>query len=145
MGEQTITIRISIQKPVSGLMYGLQKGSGTKYETVQKQLAGTDDLCFEVELTLKENRTGELTFYGPYAQGPANERFLYVDMGHYAGQINAPTGGRLKVPLPNIDDTLKQGALHGSVLRARVAGRKEQNGSPNTGTVKPLGGWEIEK
>lgn len=36
---------------------------------------------------------------GPFAQGPPAARFVYVDVGTYAGQKNTPWARRMKVPL----------------------------------------------
>ena len=38
-------------------------------------------------------------FAGPFVQGPAGERFVYINIGTYAGQLNTPWSRRLKIPL----------------------------------------------
>ncbi len=45
--EYELTFRIVLEKPPSGVDFGLQKGRGNAYETVQKQRSGTTDLRFE--------------------------------------------------------------------------------------------------
>lgn len=138
-----IIIRIVLESPVPGVEYGLQKGSGTKYETVQKQRAGTDDLVFECSLTIKFS--GETAvFLGPYAQGPANKRFVYIDIGTYAGQIESDWNRRLKIPLTGITPEIARQSVSDSkrVIVTFVAGTGK-DGGPNCGTVKPFKGWEL--
>lgn len=145
MSEHTLTIRIVLEKPAVGLLYGVQKGSGNSYETLHKQLADSGDLVFDLSLPVKANKDGRLVLHGPIVQGASTERFLYLDMGSYAGQTNAPASGRLKIPLPEITEQVAQAVRDGSVLLTTIAGTKDKDGSPTTGTVKPFGGWELMK
>jgi hypothetical protein len=145
MRVETLAFRIIIEKPAVGLVYGLQKGSGNSYETFQKQLSGSSDLLFDIELPVKGNKEGGLVLHGPFIQGPPHTRFLYVDIGSYAGQENAPFSGRLKVPLPNISEEFIKEAADGGVLVTRISGTNAMDGRPNTGTVKPFDGWKLDR
>ena len=51
MNEQ-IPLVIVLQQPPAGVDFGLQKGSGNSYETVQKQRSASGDLYFEFTVTL---------------------------------------------------------------------------------------------
>jgi hypothetical protein len=143
MRVQTLAFRIIIEKPAAGIIYGVQEGNGNSYKTFQKQLSGYDDLLFDIELPVKGNKEGGLVLHGPFIQGPPHERFLYVDIGSYAGQENAAFSGRLKVPLPNISEEFIKEAADGGVLVTRISGTK--GGHPNTGTVKPFDGWKLDR
>lgn len=143
MSEQTLVFSIIIEKPVAGTFYGIQKGTGNRYETLQKQLADSDDLLFAVSLPVKRDKEGRPALYGPIIQGPLTGRFLYLDMGRYAGQENAPVSGRMKVPLPGITEDIVREATNGSVLLTRILGTK--NGRPTTGLIKPFDGWKVVK
>jgi len=44
--ESEITIQIILTGPTHDVMYGLQNGSGSNYETVQKQMSASGDVLF---------------------------------------------------------------------------------------------------
>src|SRR5690242_17345245 len=97
-----LNLRIILQNPVPGVVYGLQKGKGSNYETVQKQTAGSADSVFEFEVQVKEGEDGSPVFLGPYTQGTPADRFIYIDIGTSAGQVDSPWTRRLKIPLSGI-------------------------------------------
>ena len=134
-----ISLRIVLQNPVDGTLYGLQKGKGPTYETVQAQLGNGSDLTFDFTVSIKEANGASLpTLAGPFVQGPAGNRFIYITIGHYAGQTGALWSGRMKIPLP---EASFQNALSDegkSFWSCTVAGRNEA-GKPVLATVKPLG------
>ena len=76
-----IKMRIVLQAPPTGVLFGLQKGKGNDYETVQKQKFVDQDLLFEFPATLKVDN-GQVDFAGPFVQGPRDGRFIYVDIGN---------------------------------------------------------------
>ena len=141
--DQEIKLRIIVEKPPAGIDYGLQKGKGNPYETVQTQRSGKKDVVFEFSVSIS-TRNKSLT--GPYVQGPAGAKFLYIDIGTYAGQQNTPWSRRLKVPLTGITvamiDRVSKDSR--SVLETRVPGTG-RNGEPNCATVKPFAGWKVAK
>jgi hypothetical protein len=145
MTEQTLSFRIIVEKPVAGVVYGVQRGSGNDYETLQKQISDSGDLLFEIAIPLKKNKEGRMVLQGPFIQGPPHGRFLYVDIGSYAGQENAPVSGRLKVPLPNIFEEFIGEAADGGALVTKISGTNGKDGRPNTGTVKPFDGWKLDR
>ena len=55
--ERELALRIVLEKPPSGVDFGLQKGRGNDYETVQKQRSQAKDLCFEFTIGLKAGGT----------------------------------------------------------------------------------------
>ena len=143
MGAETITCRIILEQPVAGITYGLQSGSGHSYEILQKQVAKSDELVFEFELPVKRSKDGSLIFYGPIVQGTPVRRFIYLDIGSYAGQENAPVNGRLKVPLPNLPGDIIRAIENGGSFATKIPGTKAKNGSPMMGTIKPFAGWKL--
>jgi hypothetical protein len=78
-------------------------------------------------------------------QGPANERFIYIDIGTYAGEPGATWGRRLKIPLKGISKEMISELLSGTgkMLETKVPGTG-RDGGPNCGTVKPFGGWHLK-
>ena len=142
--NQQLPIRIILQSPPTGVDFGLQKGSGNKYETIQKQQSNKNDLCFEFEISVKETNTASPDFKGPYVQGPLSERFIYIDIGTCAGQINSVWSRRLKIPLRNISSETINLLLADTslILETKVAGTGK-DGGPNCATVKPFSGWQL--
>lgn len=139
-----ITIRIILESPPAGVDFGIQKGKGNKYETIQKQRSNNKDLCFEFKVSVKVFQTALHDFAGPYVQGPSNERFIYIDIGTYAGQIDSIWGRRLKIPLRDISSETMKLLLADSafILETKVPGTGK-DGGPNCATVKPFSGWQL--
>ena len=94
-----ITLRLTLEKPTAGVDFALQKGRGNPFTTEQTQRSTGRDLKFEFPVVVKTGKDGTPDFAGPYVQGPAGERFFYINIGSYAGQTDTPWGRRLKVPL----------------------------------------------
>ena len=84
------------------------------------------------------------TLIGPLVQGPPNARFVYLDIGTYAGQTGTAWSRRLKVPLTGIASSMINRAADDSrvVFEMHVAGTG-RDGGPNCGTVKPSDGWKL--
>ena len=141
--EREITLRIVVERPPSGVYFGLQKGSGSNYETVQTVESRFADLKFEFNVRVRQGKDGRPNFLGPFVQGPPHERFVYLDIGAYAGQTNTPWSRRLKIPLRSITWDLISPTAKSSLatLEARVEGTGK-DGGPSCGTVKPFEGWK---
>src|SRR6478672_6311507 len=124
--ELELKLRIILEEPPPGVDFGLQLGKGATYQTIQtQQLSKTGNLTFNCSVTVKDNRADGLpNFLGPLAQGPPAQRFIYLDVGQYAGQADSCWSRRIKIPLAKIDwDIIKQVAKQpGSVLEARIPG-----------------------
>jgi hypothetical protein len=144
--EHELKLRIILEKPTPDVDFGLQKGRGNDYETIQTQRSKGQDLRFELTVRAKgSTTTSPPNFLGPFAQGPSGERFVYIDIGTYAGQTGTVWSRRLKIPLRGITwDMIEAVVDEGSVLETQVAG-SGKNGSPSCATPKPFGGWKIGK
>jgi hypothetical protein len=144
--KQDMIVRIILQKPPDGVDFGLQRGSGPLYETVQVQQARAQDIRFECSVTVKGDRQKDEKpgFSGPFVQGSPPEKFIYIAIGTNAGQKASIWGRRLKVPLRGITwDTIEQVITSSElVLETQVPG-SGKDGSPACATVKPFGGWKI--
>lgn len=141
--ERELPLRIIVEQPPAGVYFGLQKGSGTNYETVQTVTSKTDDLHFDFSVRVQQGKDGLPNFLGPFVQGPTHARFVYLDIGTPAGQTNTPWSRRLKIPLTGITWNLigKASKPSASFLEARVAGTGK-DGGPTCGTIKPFAGWK---
>jgi Family of unknown function (DUF5990) len=49
-----LTLRIIVEQPPTGVDFALQKGTGSAYETVQKQRSEGNDLAFEFTPSIKD-------------------------------------------------------------------------------------------
>jgi hypothetical protein len=138
-----IKMRIVLQAPPTGVLFGLQKGKGNDYETVQKQTFVKQDLLFEFPATLRIDN-GQVDFAGPFVQGPRDGRFIYLDIGTAAGQIGAAWSRRLKVPLTGITIQLTNELSKDSqlLLQAQIPGTAK-DGTPTCATVKNFTGWKL--
>src|SRR5262249_36473292 len=145
MGRQ-ITFRIVLESPPAGVDIGLQKGSGSKYETVQKQRSNSKDLRFEFTAELKPSpKTNAPILSGPFVQGPPDGRFVYLDIGTYAGQSDSIWARRLKIPLTGVIPQLTGEASAADVtFETRVPGTG-RDGGPTCATVKPFAGWTLAR
>jgi hypothetical protein len=143
--ESLIRLKIILQTPPAGTDYALQKGSGNSYETIQTQRSTGKDLYFEFDMGMKRTKTGLTDFTGPFVQGKPGERFLYIDIGTYAGQHDSEWARRLKVPLTGIPESVIQKLAGNSqqYLFTEVPGMGK-DGGPNCATVKPFKGWTVK-
>ena len=143
--ESEITLQVILLKPTPDVIFGLQKGSGNNYETVQKQIPTSNDLAFTFTIKVKGDRTKDKfpKLSGSFVQGSADNKFVYIDIGTYAGQSDTIWSRRLKIPLMGItwgDIDLLSG---NSILQTIVPGTG-RDGGPNCATVKPFGGWHLK-
>jgi hypothetical protein len=137
-----IQLRIILQKPVDGVVYGLQEGKGNEYKIIQSQKANGADLVFELSIIAKLDKTGAYKLSGPFVQGKPGEHFIYVGIGTYAGQMNTPWSRRLKIPLFGITNSLLDKLDDKTFFITTVPGTGK-DGGPNCATVKPFAGWKI--
>jgi hypothetical protein len=140
--DRELSLRIVLERPPKGVDFGLQKGRGSAYETVQKKRSEGLDLAFEFTVGVKAGGAGATpVFTGPLVQGPPGQRFVYVDIGTYAGQADSCWSRRLKVPLSGISAATIDAP---GVLEARIPGTA-RDGGPSCATVQPLDGWKLQR
>jgi hypothetical protein len=85
--KRELKLRIVLEGAPEGADFGLQKGHGSDYQPVQVQRSGPKELFFECSVDVVNNRKISATrFAGPFVQGPAAGKFLYLDIGEFAGQ-----------------------------------------------------------
>jgi hypothetical protein len=133
-----LILRIILEQPPQGVDFALQKGAGSAYEMFQTQRSKGQDLIFEFQPSIKEGVSDSMAALGgPFVQGPPRQRFVYIDIGTYAGQADSAWSRRLKVPLEGIPAKFLR---TGGVLETRVPGTG-RDGGPNCATVKDFDGW----
>ena len=143
--EYDLPIRLVLVEPPPGVDFGIQHGSGAHYETLFVQQGKHGDVVFDFSVAVADNRKDGLpNFKGPFAQGPPVGRFIYVDVGTYAGQKDTPWSRRMKVPLQGITWALikRVTSKPGHALSARIAGTGK-DGGPSCATVSLLRPWQV--
>lgn len=126
----TVTLRLTIDDPVPGVRYSLQKDD-IPFEPVT---AGDGPIAFDLPVTLHPD--GRMT--GPFVrrEGPVR-RFVYIRIGIAAGDHSSPWSRRAKIDIHDIPKAL---LLPGAVLGVHLPGRGK-DGSPACATVRPVTGW----
>ena len=143
--EQELNLRIVLETPPPDVDFGLQKGRGNDYETINKQRSNGKDLYFDFTIGVKAgSRDSQPVLLGPFAQGPPAGRFVYIDIGTSAGQADSCWTRRLKIPLSGITREMieRASADPKSIIETRVPGTG-RDGGPNCATVKPFKGWSL--
>lgn len=97
-----IPFRVIVDRPLAGVLTRVQKGRG---ELIQPTPVSESGLSFEFEISV-DMAGDSLNFLGKFAQGPKNARFVYVNSGTYAGQVETCWARRAKLSLMSI--TTKQ-------------------------------------
>jgi len=145
--ETELKLQIILLKPTADVIYGLQEGSGNNYETVQKQTSNSKNLSFSFSIKVKGDRAKDKSpkLSGSFVQGPADQKFVYIDIGTCAGQVNTIWSRRLKIPLTGITWADIDHFINNpnSLMEARVPGTG-RDGGPNCATVKPFDGWHYK-
>lgn len=127
----TVTLRLTIDDPVPGVRYSLQKDD-MPFEPVT---AGDDPVSFDVPVTLQPD--GRMT--GPFVrrEGPTR-RFVYIRIGTSAGDHASVWSRRAKIDIHDIPPAL---LVPGALLEVHLPGRGK-DGSPACATVRRLGEWK---
>lgn len=142
-----LPLRIILVAPPVGVDFGIQHGKGNDYTTILMQRSKGTNLKFEFTVTVKEGADDEMpNFLGPLSQGPVVGRFVYIDIGKSAGQIDSCWQRRIKVPLGKITWELirKVTAKPKLILEARLQGTGK-DGGPSCATIHPIEGWKCCK
>jgi hypothetical protein len=135
MADQNVSLRIIVENPP--VRFAVQRG---KDELLEANSATAKQLVFEFSVRARDDRSDGPNFLGPFAQGPAGGRFVYVNSGTSAGELASQWTRRAKIPLGGITWSMIK---KGSVIEARIEGTA-RDGGPACATVPLLGGgWKI--
>ena len=134
-----LPLRIIVVDPPAGVTFALQRGRDQLEPPV---VATPRALWFEFDVDVADAAANPPCLVGPFAQGPPAARFVYVNSGTMAGQVDSCWTRRAKVSLAGIDAALSHEAIAhpGILLQVRVFGRS-RDGGPVCASVKPLDGW----
>ena len=142
---ETLALRITVVDPPPNILWALQLG---RDEVVKPTLSTKNRILFDFRVEVVEDSSSSAGFRlrGPAVQGRRGERFVYLRMGAYAGQVGAPAGWRAKIGLEGISHELVRAvkAKRSGVLEVELAGTGPKGG-PACATVPLLGaGWHVK-
>ncbi len=140
---EKIPLRIVVVDPPADILWALQLGQS---ELVKPTSSTKSRICFDFALDVVPDAT-VVGFHlsGKAMQGRAGERFVYLCIGAYAGQLDTPIGRRAKIRLEGINRKLIAAAKakRSGTLEARFTGT-DSKGGPACATVPLLGkGWQV--
>lgn len=141
MNDQEVSLRIIVRNPPAGVRFAVQEG---KYELLDPRTASAHELVFEFPIRARNDRPdGSPNFLGPFAQGPVDGRFVYVNSGTLAAEPASQWTRRAKIHLAGITWTMIRKAAKGGFIEAAFAGTG-RDGGPACATVPLLGdGWKL--
>ena len=127
----TVTLRLTIDDPVPGVRYSLQKDD-LPFEPLT---AGDGPVSLELPIALQPD--GRMT--GPFVrrEGP-QRRFVYIRIGTSAGDCFSPWSRRAKIDIHDIPKAL---LVADALLEVHLPGRGK-DGSPACATVRPVTAWQ---
>jgi hypothetical protein len=138
---ETLSLRITVVDPPPNILWALQLG---RDEIVKPVFSSRTRISFDFTVEVVENSSSAgFRLRGPAVQGRPGERFVYLRMGAYAGQIGAAAGWRAKIGLEGISRKLIAAAKAKplGVLEVQFAGTGPKGG-PACATVE-LSGWRV--
>ena len=141
--RDVVPLRVVVRDPLPGVVLRFQSGQ-TNLVSPSSVSDAVVVFDFSVRVTLPDDE-GPVGFFGPFSQGPPKERFVYVNAGRHAGQVDTCWDRRAKIPLTGIRPALIRRALTvpGSVLEVSIAGRG-RDGGPVCASVKlPPDVWQV--
>ncbi|MBT5874954.1 MAG: hypothetical protein HOH43_16165 [Candidatus Latescibacteria bacterium] len=142
MGKMNVKLCITLVGPLAGVLFCRAKGSGAKTEFIDATVSNGQDLSFTFEVAVKKVTSAEIPdFGGAFVQGKAGARFVYLNIGQYAGQTDSPWKRRAKVGLTGISHTmlLAAAAIDGSCIKSSYAATAN-DGGPACASVPLLDG-----
>ena len=141
---ETLSLRITVVDPPPNILWALQLG---RDEVVKPTVNAKNRISFDFTVDMVEDSSSAgFRLRGPAVQGRPGERFVYLRMGAYAGQVGAPAGWRAKIGLEGISHKLILAVKEkrSGVLEVEFAGTGPKGG-PACATVPLLGaGWRVK-
>ena len=140
--EETVHLRVVVHDPIPGVVLRLQSG---RTDLVSPSSVSESRVTFD--FTVRVSRPladGPVVFHGPFTQGPPKERFVYINAGRRAGQVDSGWDRRAKIPLTGIAPELigRAALLPGGRLEVGIGGRG-RDGGPVCALVKlPPDAWK---
>lgn len=140
---ESLSLRIIVVAPPPDVMWALQLGHT---ELVKPTASSKRRLSFDFTVDVVPDASVQgFRLAGPAVQGRIGERFVYLCIGAYAGQLDTPIGRRAKIRLEGITrkHIAAAKAKRSGTLEVEFAGT-DSKGGPACATVPLLGvGWHV--
>jgi len=143
--KSNLPIRLILIDAPAKIDYGIQRGRGANYETILVQQRKRGEVTFDFSITVSDNGKSAPNFGGDFVQGTPARRFIYIDVGTYAGQKNTPWSRRMIVLLKDITRAQINRALKPRHRLSATIQGTGKDGGPSCATVPVLGGWKVIK
>jgi hypothetical protein len=141
--SEKLALRIVVVAPPPDIVWALQLGQS---ELVKPASSTESRICFDFTVdVVPDSSVAGFRLSGPAVQGRIGERFVYLCIGAYAGQVDTPIARRAKIRLEGIDRKLiaASKAKRAGTLEVQFAGT-DSKGGPACATVPLLGkGWRV--
>jgi hypothetical protein len=137
-----LPLQIAVLDPPAGVAFAVQESRSGLLPPTQER---DDRLVFAFAVRLGEQIKGEPpNFLGPFAQGPRNARFVYVNSGKRAGQEESTWDRRAKIALGGITWLMIKSAIYVTkgVIECWIEGSLP-DGSPVCASVLPVREWQV--
>ena len=132
--KHEIPIRISVIEPPRGVTTKVQRGKDELLDPLQRT---ADSLAFEFTISVDITESVP-NFLGKYAQGPKDQRFVYVNSGTYAGQVSSHCGRRAKISLMTITRKQIEAVINGEGVLFTEYNGTGRDGGPTCASVKGI-------
>lgn len=137
---QIVMMRVNVVDPPVGVMFALQEGTCGLFGPLKSDGA---PLAFDFTLKVADLDSEPIRLTGPFAQGPAAARFVYLCSGVRAGQIGSCWERRAKVPLSGLKADLVMEAMERSATVVGTISGIAKDRGPACASVKLLDGWNL--
>lgn len=137
--KRELPVRVVVMNPLRGVTMKVQLG---KNDLLAPSSSDDEKLIFDFEITV-DTSSGTPNFLGKYAQGPKDQRFVYVNSGSYAGQHGVCWDRRAKLSLMSITAEMVEQALSNpeKVIETMMPGIG-RDGGPTCASVKGIE-WKV--
>jgi len=136
IAQRFVQVVVCVVSPPEGVSLAVQRG---KNQLLAPLRALPTEAWFRFEMRLGPDLAdGSHNFCGEFAQGPATDRFVYINWGKRAGQQVSCWDRRAKLKLASAPRSLVESVVNqpGLALQAKVIGTGP-DGGPACATVRP--------
>ena len=144
MESNLISIRVIVAEPPKGVSMQIQKG---RDELIAPTTKTVNELSFDFEMKVDLDADA-LNFLGKFAQGPKDARFIYLNSGTMAGQLESCWTRRAKISLMSVTAQQVNQVLSSPEMRLEITIQgRGADGGPICASVKPqaTSGWKVSK